>query len=201
MPCLPLGRIGDGKHERDVGVHAGGHEHLGAVEHIASVAMFGAGEDIAGIRSALRLGQAEGAEHFAARHRAEEFLLLLRRAVLDQRHAADRIVAAHDGGDGAVAGRDLLEGDRIGDVVEGGAAVFGRNRHAHEAELAQLGDRLARELGGAIPLRRMRCQPARARSRARCRGCVAAPRSRSCATSARHCATERAFIHHEHAAA
>ena len=158
MPCLPSARSVTANDQRDVGVLARGDELLGAVEHIAAVAALGAGADGAGIRAALRLGQAEGAQHLAARHRPQILLLLLRRAVFDQRHAADRIVAAHDGGDRAVAGGDLLQRQRIGDVVGAGAVPFGRNRHAHEAELAQLAQRLARELGLAVPFGRMRRQ-------------------------------------------
>jgi hypothetical protein len=41
-------------------------------------------------------------------------------------------------------------------MVGAGPAIFGRHQHAHEAELAELGQRLLREFRLAIPLRRVR---------------------------------------------
>ena len=155
MPRLPSARSVDGDDQRDVGVLARGDELLHAVEDVSAIAALGAGADFACVGAALRLGQTEGAQHLAARHRPQIFLLLLRRAVFDQRHAADRVVPAHDGGNRAVAGRDLLQRQRVRHVIGAGAVPFRRHRHAHEAELAQFAQRRAREHRLAFPFGRI----------------------------------------------
>ena len=82
----------------------------------------------------MRLGQAERAEHLAARQRLQP-LLLLRLGRPGHQDRADRaVVDADDGRGGAVAGGDLLEDDGERQVVEAGAVVLGRHGHAVAAE-------------------------------------------------------------------
>ena len=50
--------------------------------------------------------------------------------------------------------------ERIADMVGSGAAILLRHQHAHEAEPAELGQRLFRETRLAIPFRRMRREQA-----------------------------------------
>src|SRR5262249_22256935 len=56
---------------------------------------------------------------------------------------------------GAGAG-DLLHGNGVGERVEAGAAVLGREDHPEEVELPHLLDVLPRELGGFVELGRAR---------------------------------------------
>ena len=99
----------------------------------------------------MRLGQAEGAQDLAARQRLQPFLLLLGRAVGQQRRAVGRVVDAHHRRQPAVGRRDLLERQHVGHHVGARAAPFGRHRHAQEAEPAHLGEQRARDLAGGLP--------------------------------------------------
>src|SRR5262249_3045765 len=65
-------------------------------------------------------------------------------AVGQDRHDAHRVVAADDGGERAVAGCDLGERQRIGDMIGPCATPFGRHRHAHEAQRTQLAEEPSR---------------------------------------------------------
>src|SRR6516165_1457896 len=105
----PKPEVGRGKDQSDVGVFARGDELLGAVDNVAVAPLLGAGSDGTGIRAALRLGQAEGAQHLAARHGAQILFLLLGRPVFNQRHASDRVVPADDRRHCAITRRDLLQ--------------------------------------------------------------------------------------------
>src|SRR5271166_1100060 len=106
-----------GEDEGEVGILTASDELFGAVEHITISPPLGGRAQGRGIRTALRLGQAERAKSLAVRHRPQILLLLLGRAVFENGHAADRVVTAHDGRDRPVAGGDLLNRQRIGDVV------------------------------------------------------------------------------------
>ncbi|MNE32408.1 hypothetical protein D3C80_1260190 [compost metagenome] len=151
-------RIGDGEDDHRAGVLAGGDELLGAVEHVAVAVATGAGAQVAGVGAGLRLGEGEGADLLAARQRDEEAALLLVVAEAQDRHAAHRVVHAHDGRAGAVAGGDLLQRQGIGLVAGVAAAQLLRYQHAEEAELAHLADRLGGIAMLAIPLLGERAQ-------------------------------------------
>src|SRR5665213_109088 len=58
--------------------------------------------------------------------------------------------------DAAVAGGDLLQRQRVADMVGAGPAIFGRHQRAHKPELAELGQCLFRKAGLAVPFRRVR---------------------------------------------
>ncbi len=104
----------------------------------------------------MRLGQAERAEHLAARERTQP-LVLLRIAAPRHQDRADRaVVDADDRRGRAVAGRDLLEDHRQREVVEAGAVPFGRHRDAVAAELREAAQLLGREVALAVPARRVR---------------------------------------------
>src|SRR4029077_2549028 len=68
--------VGHGKHDRDIGVLAGGDELLDAVEGVIITAALGAGSDRGGVRSDMRLAQAEATELDPARERLQVLLLL-----------------------------------------------------------------------------------------------------------------------------
>ncbi|MNF90364.1 hypothetical protein D3C84_729240 [compost metagenome] len=152
-------RIGDGEDDHRAGVLAGGDELLGAVEHVAVAVATGAGAQVAGVGAGLRLGEGEGADLLAARQRDEEAALLLVVAEAQDRHAAHRVVHAHDGRAGAVAGGDFLQGHGVAQVAGLRAAPVFRHQHAHEPQLAHLGDGLGRETVLAVPLGGKGLQP------------------------------------------
>ena len=104
----------------------------------------------------MRLGEAERAEHLAARQRLQPLVLL--RLVRERRQdRADRaVVDADDRRGRAVAGGDLLEDDGERQVVEAGAVVFGRNGDAVAAERSEPLQLLLREVRFAIPGRSVR---------------------------------------------
>ena len=143
--------IGDGEDQRHVGGAARGDELLHPVQHPAVAAPLGPGLEVRGIGAGVRLGEAEGAQHLAARQRFQPLLLLLRRAVGQQRRAVGRVVDAHHRREPAVGRRDLLQRQHVGDHVGAGAAPFGRHAHAHEAQPAHLGQQRARDLARRLP--------------------------------------------------
>ncbi|MNQ72638.1 hypothetical protein D3C85_873480 [compost metagenome] len=152
-------RIGHGEDDHHPGVAARGDELLAAIEHIVFAVAPGAAAQVTGIRTGLGFGEGEGAEHPALGQRAEEALLLLIAAVFQDRHAAHRVVHAHDGRAGAVAGGDFLQGHGVAQVAGLRAAPVFRHQHAHEPQLAHLGDGLGRETVLAVPLGGKGLQP------------------------------------------
>ena len=54
--------------------------------------------------------------------------------------------------DARVAARELLEHEHVGEEVRAGAAVLLRHADAHQPELGELGEDVAREVVLAIPL-------------------------------------------------
>ena len=108
------------------------------------------------IRAGFGLGEREGAEMLPARERRDEARLLLVGPV-DEEWQCDR---ARVHGDrhphSGVGARQLFEHEDVGQEVHAGAAVLLRHARAHQAELRQLGEELAREVVVAVPLRRVR---------------------------------------------
>ncbi|MCY1293626.1 hypothetical protein D9M70_428910 [compost metagenome] len=145
-------RVGDREDDHHSSMAAGGDELLGAVQHVVVTVAAGAGAQVAGIRPGLGLGEGEGADHLAAGQGTQEALLLLLAAVLEDGHAAHRVVHAHDGGAGAVTGGDLLQGHGVGQVAGGRAAPLFRHQHAEEAQLRHLTDGLGGEAMLAVPV-------------------------------------------------
>ena len=151
---LAGGLVGDGHDDGHVAVLAAGDELLDAVEHVVVAVAHGGGLQPAGLGADMRLGQAEGAEHVAARQRLEEALLLLGIAIGHQDRAHRAVVDADHGAGGAVAGGDLFQDDGQRQVVEPGAVPFGGHGHAVAAQRRP--GRAARPAGsgGSCPRRR-----------------------------------------------
>ncbi len=150
--------VGDREDHRDLGVLARGDELLDAVEHVVAAVAHRPGAQVGGVRSGLGLAEAERAEPFAARHRLEKPLLLgVGGEIVDAQ--AGQALNADDGRAGAVAGGDLLDGQRVGDVIGAGAVPCLGDQHAHQPELAHLPDRRRRKGRGAAPLRGVGGEP------------------------------------------
>ena len=147
-------RIGDREDDQHAGRPAGGDELFRSAQHPVVAVAARAGLQRAGVGAGLRLGQREAADHLAARQGPEIALLLRLRAEAQDRQAGDGIVDAHDGGARAVAGRDLLQRQRIGDLSDIRAAEFLRYQHAEEAEFAHFLQRIERNVALLAPLRR-----------------------------------------------
>ncbi len=120
--------VGDREHDRDVGVLARGDELLGAVQHVVVAVATGGGADRRGVRAHVRLGEAERAEHVAARERHEPAFALRVGAVGEDRAADHRVLHADDGRARAVAGGDLLQREGERHVIEARAAPALRAR-------------------------------------------------------------------------
>ncbi len=102
------------------------------------------------------LRQRERAEVLAPRERRHEARPLLVRpeAQQGQRHGA-RVHRDGDA-DARIATRELLEDEDVGEEVGAGAAVLLRQADAHQPELGELAEEVAREVMLAIPLGRVR---------------------------------------------
>ena len=118
-----------------------------------------------GLRADVRLGQAERAEHLAARERPQPPLLLRLVRPRHQDRADRAVVDADDGRRGAVAGGDLLEDDGEREVVEAGAVALGRHGDAVAAERGEALQLGLREVAVAVPLAPRSARSGRARSR------------------------------------
>ena len=105
---------------------------------------YGAGLYASSVRTSLRLGEAKGAENFAARKRPEVFLLLRLAAKFPDGDTHYGIRDAEGDGRGCTNARDFLEHQRVADGVCSGAAPLFGHEHAAAAEFAEL----AKLLGG-----------------------------------------------------
>ena len=129
------------------------------------------------VRAGARLGQRERGELLAGGEPRHVLGDLLRRAVVEDRQRAGARVHGDGHADAGVGARELLEHEHVGEEVRARAAVLLRHAHAHQAELAELGEQVAREVVVAIPLRRRAARSSRRRSGARARGSRAGRRS------------------------
>jgi hypothetical protein len=152
MPFLAGSLVGDGEDDRHLRVLAGGDELLDAVEDEMIAIAVGAGADRRRIGTGMRLGEAEAAEHLAARQWFEPGFLLLVAAVFHGDAAGQRVLHADDGRGRAVAGGDLLDHQHQRHVVHAGAAPFLGDDHAERAELAEFAQRLGGKGVMAVPL-------------------------------------------------
>ena len=117
---LAGGLVGHRHDDRDVAVLAAGDELLDAVEHVVVAVAHGAWcAAPPASRADVRLGQAEGAEHLAARQRPQPLLLLrvVARTPSGCEHTG-QLLTLDDGRGGAVAGGDLFQHEGQRQVVE-----------------------------------------------------------------------------------
>ena len=149
-------RIGAREEEECAGVLGGRDELLRAGDPPAAVLARRRGAQGAGVGSRLGLGQREGADQLAARERRHEARALLvgTEAQQRQRHGA-RVDGDRDA-DTRVAARQLLDHEHVGEEVRSGAAVLLRHADAHQPELGELAEDVAREVVLAVPLGRVR---------------------------------------------
>jgi hypothetical protein len=89
------------------------------------------------VRSGARLGQPIAAQHPARGHRHQIGLLLLLRAGKVERTAAKTRVRGDDEPERTPHPSDLLDGDRVGERVEAGAALVLGDRDTEPAHLAE----------------------------------------------------------------
>mmetsp|Transcript_5031 Transcript_5031/g.18550 ORF Transcript_5031/g.18550 Transcript_5031/m.18550 type:complete len:563 (+) Transcript_5031:3103-4791(+) len=150
--ALLAGRlVRHGHHDGHVAVLATGDELLDAVEHVVVAVAHGRRAQAAGLGAHMRLGQAERAEHVAARQGFEEALLLVVVAEGHQDGANRAVVDADHRAGAAVAGGDLFEDDGQGQIVQAGAIPLGGHGHAIAAQGGQALELLGREVVGLVP--------------------------------------------------
>ena len=135
---------------------AGRDELLRAGDPPAAVLAGRRGAQRAGVRSRLGLGQRERADQLAARERRHEARALLVGAEAQQRQRHRARVHGDRDADARVAARELLDHEHVGEEVRAGAAVLLRHADAHQAELGELAEDVAREVVLAVPLGRVR---------------------------------------------
>ena len=105
------------------------------------------------------LGQRERADQLAARERRHEARLLLVGAEREDRQRRGARVDGDGDADTGVRARQLLEHEDVREEVRARAAVLLGHAHAHEPELGELREHVARETVLAIPFRRVRLDP------------------------------------------
>ena len=113
-------------------------------------------DERAGVGARARLGEREAADALAARERRHEPRALLVGAELEQRQRARRRVDRDGDADAGVGARQLLEHEDVRHEVRARAAVLLRHADAHQPQLAELPEQLARKAVVAVPLRRVR---------------------------------------------
>jgi hypothetical protein len=149
-PLRP-GRLSRGAGEQgvEVGLARVADPGLDAVDPVAAVVGRGPGGQRRGVRAALWLGQAVGAEQLAAEQAGQPPLLLLRRARGGQRETGQR-VHAHAQADGHPRPRQLLNDLQVDLVRLAAAAPSLRVGQAQQPRPAQQAERLAREGPGPL---------------------------------------------------
>ena len=103
-------------------------------------------------------GQPEAADQLALGHARQPLLLLLLRAVLVDRAHRQRPLHRDEGAQAGVAGLQFQRGQAVLDGAAAGAAVP-LQVHAEQAEIAELGGDLPREVRVLVPARDVRADP------------------------------------------
>jgi hypothetical protein len=139
--------------DQEVGPDAIGDEGLGAVDDVATVDFARRRPDRGYVRAGAGLGDPEGSDQLALDPGDQPALLLLLGAELPDRRRGDLGMRSQTRGYAAAAPRtrQLLDPDRIVDVVASLAAVLGLVFEAEEAELAAAVVELAGELARLLP--------------------------------------------------
>ena len=178
-------RIGLGVDHQRVGVRPVGDPHLGAVEHVAVVVLFGAQPAARRRRSRRRIPTWRARRPVRpSTEPGRYFCLLLRRAPavdLVDAEIGMRAVGQADRGRGA---RNLLHRDDMGEIAHAGAAVIRIGGDAEQAERAEFLPQMRGEFVASGRSRRRAARSAPARSGAPCRAARRCPRrARSSACS------------------
>ena len=132
----------------DVGQVAAGDPHLGAVEDPVGTIAPGVGLHAGRVGAAMRLGQAEAADHLARRHVRQPAQALLFTAVGVDRVHAQRALHRHEAADAAVAALQFLADQAVADAVEAGATIFFGQRGTEQAECGNFRHQFLREAAG-----------------------------------------------------
>ena len=109
--------------EGDVGDRTVGDPHLGAVNDPVITVALRVRLHVAGVGAAVRLGQPEAADGFAARHRRQPAVLLLVRTVGVNRKHDEAALHRDEAAQPAVAALEFLADQAVGHAVEAGAVV------------------------------------------------------------------------------
>ena len=139
-----------GEDQRDLGDVAHRDPHLVAADGPAVVRLLRPRPQVGGVGAGVGLGQPEAPERLARAQPRQPLLLLLLGAPLLDRAADERGLDRDDGPGGGVGAADLLDDQRVADVVEAAAAVLLGDRGAEVADLAQLRRELAVEAPGPV---------------------------------------------------
>ena len=169
----PAGPRVEGEDREDVGVGAV-RDPLLRARH--AVLVVGGVRIARRVRARLGLGQREGGELVALGERRDQRSRWSSRAVRDDRQRPRARVHRDGHAEARVGPRELLEDERVGQEARADAAERLGDADAHEAELAELGQDLAREAPLAVPRGGLRARRPRRRSAARGRGSRAARR-------------------------
>jgi hypothetical protein len=146
--------IGHCEEHQAAGVGGVADELLGAVDDVPVTLFHRSGLEVRRIGPRLRFGQAERPYMFAGRQFAQPAVLLGGVAVVVYHDAGRRIMHRDHGGDGTIAGRDLLQQHGIGDGVDLTAVPFRRRGGAEHAQLTEFGDDLGFDALLLLALRR-----------------------------------------------
>ncbi len=140
-----LREVDVGEDDRHVGVGAVGDEDLVAVEDVVVAVAPRGGAQGRRVAAGARLGEREAADQLARRERLQELFLDPLAAELQQRVADQRVVHRKNDAGRSADPADLFDHQAIGDGVHAGAAILLRHANAHQAHLARLAHRVARE--------------------------------------------------------
>jgi hypothetical protein len=117
-----------------------------------TVAQLRARARCAGVRAGAGLSQAECGQLLSSRELRQPLALLRVGAVVVDRQRAQRVIRGDRDRDRRVDASELFDRDCVRHRVRPGAAVFLRDRHAHQPELTELGHELVGEASLAVDL-------------------------------------------------
>src|SRR5262249_38794796 len=143
-------RIGVDVHDCRIGCATVRDPGFGSIENVLVAALHSLGLQRRSVGTGLRLGKRKTADFFSARERNEKPFLFFVGAVAVKGIAVKRVLSRENDGSGSTASRNFFDDDRVGNVIEAGAAFGFGERHAGEAELGGFGEKIARKAAGFV---------------------------------------------------
>ena len=153
MPAVPLGWIGLGSDDHEIGVDAVGDERLGSVEHVLVAVTDGGGGDAGQVGAGAGLGHRDRGDQLTRSDTRQPARRLLVVAVLDEVWGGHVVVERESQPGAPDTGRRELFGDHLveTEVAAAATAVLLGDRHPDEPVATRRAEQLPRRDADRLP--------------------------------------------------